>query len=86
MSYLMGLDASLLHLISGVWTNPLLDKLILALSRVPLWAWVTLRLAAGVVPGLASGWAGARLVLGRRQETAKRTGEPEDSRELRYGS
>jgi hypothetical protein len=42
MSYLMGLDASLLHLINGVWTNPLLDKLILALSRVPLWGWVTL--------------------------------------------
>jgi hypothetical protein len=83
MSYLMGLDASLLHLISGVWTNPLLDKLILALSRVPLWGWVTLPLAAGVVP---SGWAGARLVLGRRQETAKRTAEPEDSRELRYVS
>ena len=28
----MGLDASLLHLINGVWTNPRLDKLILALS------------------------------------------------------
>ncbi|HET6660029.1 MAG TPA: sensor histidine kinase [Rubrobacter sp.] len=28
----MGLDASLLHLINGVWTNSRLDKLILALS------------------------------------------------------
>jgi undecaprenyl-diphosphatase len=203
MSYLMGLDASLFHLTNGVWTNPLLDTLIPALSRagnlgalwlvllgamaafgkktgrrfalaglvalaigfvsselikhltmrprpfvtldevrllvsaphsyafpsghttssfatatgvvlaarrllrgVPLWCWMTLPLAAaisysriyvgvhwptdiaaGVVLGLASGWAGVRLVLGRwRQETAKRKGEPEDSQELQYVS
>lgn len=33
MNYLMSLDASLFHLINGVWTTPLLDTLMPALSR-----------------------------------------------------
>ena len=32
MNYLKGLDASFFHLINGVWTNPLLDTLMPALS------------------------------------------------------
>jgi hypothetical protein len=39
MNYLMGLDASFFHLIDGVWTNPLLDTLMPALS------WAGARLA-----------------------------------------
>jgi hypothetical protein len=33
MNYLMSLNASLFHLINGVWTSPLLDTLMPALSR-----------------------------------------------------
>src|ERR671917_131968 len=33
MNYLMGLNASLFHLINGVWTSPLLDTLMPAVSR-----------------------------------------------------
>lgn len=34
MNYLMGPDASLFHLINSVWTTPLLDALMPALSRI----------------------------------------------------
>ena len=34
MNYLMGLDLSLFHLTNAVWTNPLLDTLMPALSRI----------------------------------------------------
>jgi undecaprenyl-diphosphatase len=57
----------------------------IAYSRIYVGVHWPMDVAAGVLLGLASGWAGARLALRRwRQRTAKTTEEPKETRALQY--
>ncbi len=61
MNYLMGLDVGLFHLTNAVWTNPLLDTLMSALSQIGNLGAVWLVLLSGIAA--FGGKPGRRIAL-----------------------
>ena len=83
MNQITGVDQTVFHHINGVWTNPLLDRAMPALSYIgnlgavwiaPLGAMVALGKRTGrsiAFAGLASGWVGVHLAFRRRRPIRK---------------
>jgi hypothetical protein len=68
ITHVAGMDQALFYLVNGAWTNPLLDRLIPAFSRIGNAGavWIALLLAIAAFVKKTGGWVGFRLAFVRR--------------------